>query len=260
MIPVDCEALSAHLREDIANLLACLPAVRRSAEHTLADTVCISTMATAAYRALRSAENLAAWGVLAQVYPQQIAGKPFAAAALASSFFEAAAVVCPAAHIACAVPDAPLYTIGNASLFVVCLGNLLANSLAYAQDIPQAVLTVERQGNNAVFTLRDTGKGMQIDTLGKALTPWVSQDPYLDGAPAPGLGLGLALAQKYAAAYKGLLAVQSNFGHGCTVAISLPCCPAPAQNAAFAATPASFLQNRYSTLYAQLCDVCTLPE
>lgn len=234
----------------------------------------MNAMATAAYRGLRTAENISCWGQLCRMQSQGVQVQTFCASSLAQCFFDAAAAVCPQMRIFCAVPETPLYTAGNAPLFTVCLGNLLANSLTFAQERPQAILTVERQGANAVFTLRDNGKGMQPETLRSALTPWFSQDPYRDGAPPPGLGMGLALAQNYASLYGGILAVQSTFGEGCTVALSLPCCetaeadatqnsgsPVAVNHSAapLSYTAADFLQNRYSTLYTQLCDACILP-
>lgn len=260
MSEINCEVLAAHLRADTADILACLPAIRRAAERNAADTACLDSITLAAYRMLRTAENLAAWDAL-QMPP---APNIFCVGSTAHGLFRAAALLCPQAQIVCLPTQKPLYTSGNARLFSIVLGNLLANSLLYAAEEPHIILTMEQQAQRAVFTLRDNGKGMRPETLGKALLPWVSQDPYADGAPAPGLGLGLTLAQQYARAYGGMCAVHSGFGEGCTLALSLPAVPAadaPADvNTDSAVVSAALLQNRYSILYTQLCDVCTLPQ
>lgn len=57
MIEINGAVLSACLRENAADLLALVPAVRRSAEHDGCDTACIDALAKHAYQALRLSEK-----------------------------------------------------------------------------------------------------------------------------------------------------------------------------------------------------------
>ncbi|MEG2842785.1 MAG: ATP-binding protein [Ruthenibacterium sp.] len=244
-------ALSAQLQNDLADLLALLPAVRRCAEIG-GEISCVDDAVRAAYRNLRTAHNVAAYTQLCVKPPL---ARPFCASAVAYAFMQGAAALCPRVDIQCRFCAAPLWVAGDVRLFCIALGNALLNSLLYAGDAPRAVLQLGKQGEHAVFTLRDNGKGILPDALSGVFVPGMSADPYGDGEPAPGLGLGLAIVQQYAAAYSGRILAQSTVGKGSSLALSLPLC-APCSESM---QVPQMVADSFSPLYVQLCPLCDLP-
>lgn len=248
MPAMDAEVLAAHLHEEMAEMLALLPCVRRSAK----DAACVDALSRCAYRQLRCAQNLAAYAQLCGTPP---IARSFCLSALAEGFLQGARSICPHAHFTVNLPAAPLWAAGSARLCAVCLGNLLCNSLLYAGEAPSITVAVEVQGESAVLRVADDGKGFRPEQLERAFEPFLSADPYGDGAPAPGLGLGLAVVQRYAAACGGCLVAHSEFGAGSTLALRMP------RTSPVCAKPAvpCFVTDRCSTLYTQLSPVCRLP-
>lgn len=89
--------LAAHLREDTADLLALLPAARRAAAAAPAAAKPRWTgIARAAYRTLRTAENLAAHAALCTAPPHP---QPVCVTALAAAYVSGAAGVCRSAVV-----------------------------------------------------------------------------------------------------------------------------------------------------------------
>lgn len=247
---INGEILSAYMRETAADMLALIPPVRRGVDDAMAAH-CTDALARAAYATLRTAENLDAYTLLSQRAPEPSA---FCVSALALSFLTGAAGICPSAKIRLAGCAEPMWACGSARLFAVCLGNIICNSIVYAGEKIDITVSIEKYKNNINIAVRDNGKGMQAKISEAAFEPFVSFDPYLDKPERPSLGLGLAIVNAYVHAYKGTLAVQSTFGSGTCIALSLPAC-APA-----AAPPLpDFCADRYSTLYTQLSTVCDLP-
>ena len=119
--------LAAHLREDTADLLALLPAARRAAAGGPGGgEATLDGIARAAYRTLRTAENLAAHAALCTAPPHP---QPVCVTALAAAYVSGAAGVCRSAVFVPEWPRAPLWAMGDARLFAAALGNLLANAV-----------------------------------------------------------------------------------------------------------------------------------
>ena len=83
-------------------------------------------IARAAYRTLRTAENLAAHAALCTAPPHP---QPVCVTALAAAYVSGAAGVCRSAVFVPEWPRAPLWAMGDARLFAAALGNLLANAV-----------------------------------------------------------------------------------------------------------------------------------
>ncbi len=247
---INGDILSCYMRETAADMLALMPPVRRFAD-TSASVHCTDSLVRAAYSSLRTAENLGAYTALSAHAPSP---SPFCLSSLSMSFLTGAAGICPSARIRLAGCAEPMWSCGSARLYAVCLGNILCNSILYAGERVDITVSIELYKNNINIALRDNGKGMQAKAATDALMPFVSFDPYLDKPQRMSLGLGLAVVSGYAHAYGGTIAVQSNFGSGTCVAVSLPSCAA-------SDVPAfqDFCADRYSTLYTQLSPVCDLP-
>jgi two-component system, NtrC family, sensor histidine kinase KinB len=95
------------------------------------------------------------------------------------------------------------------------LDNLLTNALRYTPEGGEVFLEAEERKGFIQFTVRDTGKGIAADRLGKIFDRFSS---FSDG----GSGLGLALVRRLVESLGGQISVESRLGHGATFRFTLP--------------------------------------
>jgi signal transduction histidine kinase/CheY-like chemotaxis protein len=107
------------------------------------------------------------------------------------------------------VPGHPLWTQGDPTRLSQILGNLIHNAHKFTDEAGHIVVSLraERDGRTALLTVRDSGIGMDRDTLRSVFDAFSQADRSLDRSRG-GLGLGLALV-------KGLVEL-----HGGTVCVS----------------------------------------
>jgi signal transduction histidine kinase len=98
------------------------------------------------------------------------------------------------------------------------LNNLIANALKHG---PEAVLTVEGDGDVAVILVEDRGPGIPADERAAVLEPFYRRDRArnLDEA---GFGLGLAIVADVVARHAGTIALEDREGGGLRVRIRIP--------------------------------------
>ncbi len=114
--------------------------------------------------------------------------------------------------------------------------NLLVNaSDAVAEGAPERneihVSTYD-EGDDVVFSISDTGPGMDRETMSRVFDPFFTTKPIGEGT-----GLGLAIAHGIMTKMGGAIAVASDVGHGTTFTVRLPAWVAAADAARVA--PAS---------------------
>ena len=190
-------------------------------------------IARAAYRTLRTAENLAAHAALCTAPPHP---QPVCVTALAAAYVSGAAGVCRSAVFVPEWPRAPLWAMGDARLFAAALGNLLANAVQYGGERPAISVRAARRGETLLLTVADNGPGCA------------------PSAGDRGLGLGLEVARRYARAYGGRLLAGSAPERGACFSLCLPLCPPGA-----APSVPDYMADRFSPRYVQLAPVCDLP-
>ncbi|MGA8672680.1 MAG: ATP-binding protein [Terracidiphilus sp.] len=93
--------------------------------------------------------------------------------------------------------------------------NLLSNALRYTPPEGEILLAAEEVKNFVQFTVRDTGRGIEADRLGKLFDRF---NAFSDS----GTGLGLALVRRLVESLGGQIAVESRLGHGTTFRFTLP--------------------------------------
>jgi signal transduction histidine kinase len=93
--------------------------------------------------------------------------------------------------------------------------NLLSNALRYTPSDGEILLAAEEIKNFVQFTVRDTGRGIEADRLGKLFDRF---NAFSDS----GTGLGLALVRRLVESLGGQIAVESRLGHGTTFRFTLP--------------------------------------
>ena len=156
------------------------------------------------------------------------------------------------------VKGAPVVANVDLKLCERALLNLLANAIRYTRDGNRIVVTVSENAGLVHLVVHDSGAGIREENTALVTKPYFSCEPADDGGPAPGLGLGLSVASVFCETHGGALVLNSRFGEGTTVALSFradlsdePC---------FRATVSSYVTDRFSPLYIELCDLCEIPK
>src|SRR5207244_2344860 len=107
------------------------------------------------------------------------------------------------------LPDQPLYLDADLTRLAQAVSNLLNNAALYTEPGGRIWLEAERQGSDAVVTVRDTGQG-----IAAALLPRVFE-LFTQGARPPGqapggLGIGLTLVERLVAMHGGTVRARSD--------------------------------------------------
>ena len=95
------------------------------------------------------------------------------------------------------------------------LDNLLSNAIRYTPPEGEILLAAEEIKNFVQFTVRDSGRGIEAERLGKLFDRF---NAFSDS----GTGLGLALVRRLVESQGGQIAVESRLGHGTTFRFTLP--------------------------------------
>lgn len=95
------------------------------------------------------------------------------------------------------------------------LDNLISNALRYTPPEGEILLAAEEVKNFVQFTVRDTGRGIEAERLGKIFDRF---NPFSE----KGSGLGLALVRRLVESLGGQIAVESRLGHGTTFRFTMP--------------------------------------
>jgi len=124
-------------------------------------------------------------------------------------------------------PDGPLPVRAHPALLAQVLDNLLDNARQYADPGSPVDLRVGREGDLAVLSVEDRGRGIAPEDLARLF------EPFHRAAEArrrnrAGAGLGLAVARRIALAFGGELAAESEPGRGSRFILRLPLVADPA--------------------------------
>jgi signal transduction histidine kinase/ActR/RegA family two-component response regulator len=105
------------------------------------------------------------------------------------------------------------------------LGNLLDNAAKYTPEGGHISLAVDREGNDAVLRVRDTGVGIAADMLPRVFDLFTQVRPTLDRAQG-GLGIGLTLVRSLVEAHGGSVrAFSAGANGGSEFVVRLPLLP-----------------------------------
>ena len=98
--------------------------------------------------------------------------------------------------------------------------NLVQNSLRYT-DTGGITIHVGKEGENTVFTISDTGRGIQNEHLDRIFERFYVADNSRN-RDFSGTGLGLAIVKHIVVLHHGEISVSSEMGRGTTFKISIP--------------------------------------
>ena len=105
--------------------------------------------------------------------------------------------------------------------------NLVSNAIKFTDPGGAVTVYVERDGNQAVVSVEDTGIGIAPEHLDRVFDVFIQVESP-DRESDPGTGLGLAICRELASLLGGSVGVTSALGEGSTFTLRLPCSPNPA--------------------------------
>jgi PAS domain S-box-containing protein len=121
-----------------------------------------------------------------------------------------------------ALPSAPLELDADPDRVRQVIVNLLNNAAKYTDPGGDIVVTVDREGDEAVLRVRDTGIGMQPEQMATIFDLFTQAHPSLHQSQS-GLGLGLALVRDLVSLHGGTVQVRSaGVGKGSEFIVHLP--------------------------------------
>ncbi|MEG1017366.1 MAG: ATP-binding protein [Oscillospiraceae bacterium] len=137
--------------------------------------------------------------------------------------------------------------------------NLLLNSYKYTRDNNAITVSLTENEKYVTLFIRDFGAGIRRHNLIRVREPYFSCEPADDSNFRPGMGAGLSIAAICAELHKGTMAITSEFGEGTTVALSL------SKNSTedadiFCASTTTYIADRFSPAYVELCEFCEIPK
>jgi len=103
--------------------------------------------------------------------------------------------------------------------------NLLSNSVKFS-DEGDIEVSCREDDDAAVVSVRDHGRGIPEDQIGRIFEPFVQVGRSL-ASPQEGTGLGLAISRDLARAMGGDITAESALGQGATFSVRLPRVPPP---------------------------------
>ncbi len=119
------------------------------------------------------------------------------------------------------------------------VANLLNNAAKYTPEGGRIEVAAERDGDDALITVRDSGVGIPAEMLPRVFDMFAQVDRTLDRAQG-GLGIGLALVKSLVELHGGSVEAQSaGAGAGCTFSVRLPLVASGQEDQPSAALPVS---------------------
>ncbi len=128
-------------------------------------------------------------------------------------------------HLAVSLPAESVWLEADPARLAQVFANLLNNAAKYTEPGGHIWLTAQREGNEAVVRVKDTGIGILAEMLPRIFDLFTQADRSLDRAQG-GLGIGLTLVRSLVQMHEGTVtAVSEGFGKGSEFVVRLPVVP-----------------------------------
>jgi CheY-like chemotaxis protein len=125
-------------------------------------------------------------------------------------------------ELTAALPPQPIYLNADPTRLAQVVGNVLNNACKFTDKGGRIWLTVEREGDQAVIRIRDSGIGIAADQLPRIFDMLVQVDTSLERSVS-GLGIGLSLVKSLVEMHGGTVEVHSaGTGQGSEFVLRLP--------------------------------------
>jgi signal transduction histidine kinase/DNA-binding response OmpR family regulator len=112
-------------------------------------------------------------------------------------------------QLSVSLPDEPIALYADRARLTQVLANLLNNAAKYTPTGGVVSLSLEQEGEEAVFRVRDTGIGIPANMLDRVFDMFIQIDSGLDRAHG-GLGIGLTLVRELVTMHQGSISVTSD--------------------------------------------------
>jgi len=120
------------------------------------------------------------------------------------------------------LPSKPTYLNADLTRLAQVFSNLLTNSAKYTPQRGRIWLSAERKGSVVVVSVRDTGIGIPVDSLGTVFAMFSQVNKSIERSNG-GLGIGLALVKGLVEMHGGsVTAASEGEGKGSTFTVTLP--------------------------------------
>jgi PAS domain S-box-containing protein len=125
-------------------------------------------------------------------------------------------------EFAISLPSEPVYLDADLTRLAQVVANLLNNSAKYTERGGRILLAAERQGGEAIISVRDTGLGIPANDLPRIFDMFSQVDRSIERSTG-GLGIGLALVKGLVEMHGGTVTASSpGQGKGSTFVVKLP--------------------------------------
>lgn len=248
---------SQQIREPLSEIFSVLPSLAHDKDKK--DMVLLESVQSKCYRLLRITCNIENMSLLEKgSYKTQYI-----------DFGEFIEDICESADLLCRKTSVPINTnvscsnmIINANSYLLdeAVLNILRNSFQYGRDGNEINVSLKPVGGNALLTISDKGLGIKNEYIENVFNPYFSVDPYGDDPEKPGLGLGLTVAKMMVQNLGGTITIESVFGEGTTVSMSLPLAKKFSMDNILESDSAVYVSNRYSSMYIHLEGFSRQPE
>lgn len=118
-------------------------------------------------------------------------------------------------------PPSGLRVLGDQTLLVTALANLVSNAIAYSPGGSLVSISRRRRGDNIEIAVTDRGIGIALEDQERVFERFFRGDKARSRATG-GSGLGLAIVKHVAANHNGSIGVWSKPGTGSTFTLSIP--------------------------------------
>ena len=253
------DIVNYQLREPVANIFASLPimADNISSANTESALENLNAIYRRTYSIIKCVNNLTAVSKLQSGYQYEKTAIDFSQ--LVKNAFQSSQIVLPAYYSLNCNVDSGCIVMGSQTLLSMALFNILLNSFEYRkEDDVQVSVELKRENGRCVLTYRDNSKGIKPEIIGRVFEPFYSSDPYDDGEISTKLGIGLYIAKQAVNQAGGTILMQSQFGSGVNIVISIP--EYSDETAILKSKASDFMLNKYSEMFVQLCEYCQLPD
>jgi signal transduction histidine kinase len=124
-------------------------------------------------------------------------------------------------HLEIRLPPDPIGLYADPVRIAQVIANLLNNAAKFTDPGGWITVRAERDGSHAVIRVRDSGRGLAPEALGRIFEPFAQAEP--GDAARGGLGIGLALVRRLVALHGGeVSALSDGLGRGAEFVVKLP--------------------------------------
>ncbi|HLJ94629.1 MAG TPA: PAS domain S-box protein [Gemmataceae bacterium] len=124
-------------------------------------------------------------------------------------------------QLAVTLPPEPVWLYADSTRLEQVVVNLLTNAAKYTEEGGRISLALEREGDEAVLRVRDSGVGIAPDLLPRIFDLFMQAERSLDRSQG-GLGVGLTVVQKLVEMHRGRVEVYSALGQGSEFVVRIP--------------------------------------